>query len=449
MPGVTMPSLLAILFLALLTACQSVLVAPPSTSPTAHAVLLTSTPQPSPDLPDPVILSVLYFENRLQTPNLSWLRKGFTDMLIADLAKVPTLRVLQRERLEEILREQKLQASARFSDETAVRIGHLAGANVLLSGSISILGSMLRIDGNLVSVERGVILGSATVEGPIQNILNMEKLFALRILTLLDIQLTDEDLIIVTRPQTNSIEATAANYRGIDAVDRGEIDQALRFFQSALRKDGDYENARSNYSRLLRVVSGHDLLVSARQTINRKSLERRIAREAVKQIILQGFVIEIGEARSDVSIGPPTIVRVNVPVQVRFDAEPIIDFLTTTTHELGGRIEQTESELTIVLSEDAETNAYFGSLLRRPPRILIRALDRHDEDLWPEARLPGWNADYSRWVIVSPRDEIRIRIKKRLPTTAHFHIQNLAELEAVGVIRGEIRLRSMDPRDPV
>ena len=72
--------------------------------------------------------------------------------------------------------------------------------------------------------------------------------------------------------------------------------------------------------------------------------------------------------------------------------------------------------------------------------VEVRIVD--GEDLWPKASLPGWNANYSRWVIVSPRDEIRIRTKKRLPTTAHFHIQNLAELEAVGVIRGEIRLRS-------
>ena len=134
-----------------------------------------------------------------------------------------------------------------------------------------------------------------------------------------------------------------------------------------------------------------------------------------------------------------------MPVQVRFDAAEIIEFLTTMTSELGGTVEQNESELKMILSEDAETNAYFGSLLRRTPKILVRALDRHDEELWPEARLPGWNADYSRWVIVSPRNEIRIRIKKRLPTTAHFHIQNLGELEAIGVIQGEIRLRPIDP----
>ena len=157
-------------------------------------------------------------------------------MLIADLAKVPTLRVVQRERLDDLLREQKLQASGRFSDESAVRIGHLAGANVLLSGTISILESIVRIDGHLVSVEQGVILGSATVEGPVQNLLNMEKIFALRILKLLGVQLTDEDLVIVTRPQTNSIEATEANYRGVDAADRGEIDQALQLFQNRPQK---------------------------------------------------------------------------------------------------------------------------------------------------------------------------------------------------------------------
>ena len=70
---------------------------------------MPSTSRPSTNLPNPVILLARYFENRLRTPNWSWLREGVTDMLIADLAKVSALRGVQRERLEEVLREQQLQ----------------------------------------------------------------------------------------------------------------------------------------------------------------------------------------------------------------------------------------------------------------------------------------------------------------------------------------------------
>ena len=73
-------------------------------------------------------------------------------MLIADLAKLSALRGVQRERLEEVLREQQLQ-SLEICRSNGRTIGHLSGINALLSGSVSMIGSIVRIDGSLVSRE--------------------------------------------------------------------------------------------------------------------------------------------------------------------------------------------------------------------------------------------------------------------------------------------------------
>jgi hypothetical protein len=45
--------------------------------------------------------------------------------------------VVQRQRLEEVVKEQALQLSGRVADESTVRVGRLAGATVLVTGSVA------------------------------------------------------------------------------------------------------------------------------------------------------------------------------------------------------------------------------------------------------------------------------------------------------------------------
>jgi TolB-like protein len=104
------------------------------------------------------VISVLYFENRTRLPELGWLSKGLTDMLITDLSQAPGIRVVHRERLEELMKEQLFQIGGRVEEQGAVRIGRMTGATVMLMGSATALGETLRLDAHLYDVERGTIL---------------------------------------------------------------------------------------------------------------------------------------------------------------------------------------------------------------------------------------------------------------------------------------------------
>jgi TolB-like protein len=64
-------------------------------------------------LPDLLVVSVLNFEDRIHLPEFAWVRKGLADMLITDLSQAPGLEVVQRERLDDVMREQSLQAGGR------------------------------------------------------------------------------------------------------------------------------------------------------------------------------------------------------------------------------------------------------------------------------------------------------------------------------------------------
>src|SRR4051812_49731662 len=77
----------------------------------------------------PKRVAILYFDNSGDAA-LEKLKKGLADMLITDLSAIKTLSLVERSRLEEILKEQKLNHSKSFDASTASKIGKLLGAEI-------------------------------------------------------------------------------------------------------------------------------------------------------------------------------------------------------------------------------------------------------------------------------------------------------------------------------
>src|SRR5438105_4828336 len=95
--------------------------------------------------PRPVI-SVLYFENNSTSADLDVMRKGLADMIATDLVAWDGVTVVERDRLEAVLKELKLQQSKSFDAATAVKVGKLIGAQYTLSGKMMLSGPKLRLD---------------------------------------------------------------------------------------------------------------------------------------------------------------------------------------------------------------------------------------------------------------------------------------------------------------
>lgn len=86
------------------------------------------------------------------------LRVGIPDLLVTELASNPAVRVLERDQVAQVLREQDLNASDRVEKETAVRIGRLLGVHHMIFGTfvIDARGAM-RIDVRAVNTETSEI----------------------------------------------------------------------------------------------------------------------------------------------------------------------------------------------------------------------------------------------------------------------------------------------------
>src|SRR5262249_46066340 len=77
---------------------------------------------------------------------------GLQSMLTTDLTAVTSIAVVERARLGELRKELKLSRSAWADPQTALRVGKLAGATHLVTGSFAIVGGKLRLDARVVAI---------------------------------------------------------------------------------------------------------------------------------------------------------------------------------------------------------------------------------------------------------------------------------------------------------
>jgi TolB-like protein len=120
-------------------------------------------------------IAILYFDNGSDNAELSRLRKGLADMLISDLSKIKMLNVIERARLEEILKEQKLNNSKEFDASTATKVGKLLGVQYILTGAFFDLMGSMRMDARIIDVETGKIIKSEGIDGQTNTFFDLEK----------------------------------------------------------------------------------------------------------------------------------------------------------------------------------------------------------------------------------------------------------------------------------
>ena len=120
-------------------------------------------------------VAILYFNYDGQDPQLQVLKKGLAQMLISHIQPgVPSVKIVERERLEDILKELDLASSGKIDPDTASKVGKLIGARYLVVGSYFDLFGSLRIDSRLLKVETGEIIGSVGANGAMGDFFALE-----------------------------------------------------------------------------------------------------------------------------------------------------------------------------------------------------------------------------------------------------------------------------------
>ncbi|MCU0699165.1 MAG: CsgG/HfaB family protein [Myxococcaceae bacterium] len=197
------------------------------------------------------VVSVLYFEIDDRLGELTIFRKGLAEMLITDLVESRQLSVVERSRLEEVLKEQKLQGTKAFDQSTAVRLGQLLGAQYQVTGTVlpHVKGKLL-IDARVISVLEARVIASARAVVVDDDVLAGEQELVAKLLK----GLTDPTRLSLTPPPKRAYKLplqTAVTYaQALDAKDAKQPEKQKVLLTEVLKAQPDFILARVDLAAL-------------------------------------------------------------------------------------------------------------------------------------------------------------------------------------------------------
>jgi len=218
--------------------------------------------------PAPTV-AVLYFDYTGKSQELEVLKKGLAQMLISDLSGSDAIRVVERDRLEDILTELKLQGSGKVDAKSAVKMGKLLGAKYLVLGGYFDLQGALRVDARIIDVETGRVLKSFGANGKPGDFLPVEQQTATALGQWFSTNLSAST---TTAPATTATPATtppatkkppkppaalktktAVTYsEGLSAADSGDKAKAKEALTKVVKEQPDFALASLDLDRLMK-----------------------------------------------------------------------------------------------------------------------------------------------------------------------------------------------------
>ena len=194
--------------------------------------------------PGRITLAVMYFTNRGGEGEWDWLRKGLADLLITDLASSDRLLLVERERMQAVLKELKVSESGAIDKAVAIKAARIAKVDAALFGSYQVTGDEVEIEAHIVDLETASVRRVEWVKGTASEVHEVEKQLAGQLIANLDVELTEAERERLKRLQTDSVDAMAHFYRGLDLYDRGDYPHAFAGFRAAASKDSSYVHTR-------------------------------------------------------------------------------------------------------------------------------------------------------------------------------------------------------------
>lgn len=189
-------------------------------------------------------VAVVEFDDSYLPKNLAPLAKGLAEFTALDLAKIKSLKVVDRLKIDAIQAELKLSQSQMLDPSTAPRVGRLAGGRRLITGSVLGIGDNgIRMDGAVVGTVDSSYSQTSPTEGDLKQFFKVQKEFVFKVLDTLGITPTAEERTAIEEVPTESYLAFLAYSRGLDFKDRGMYQEAEQQFEAASIADAGFTDA--------------------------------------------------------------------------------------------------------------------------------------------------------------------------------------------------------------
>ena len=138
----------------------------PEAQKLVQEIMASRPPAPSPSI---AILEPRCDGSRRQTE----LAKTLTAMITKAFIGNRELRTMEREKIEEVVKEIELSSGKYIDQGSAAQFGKVTGANALLLSSLKMVGEDVELDARLIETETGEFLAAATARGSSERIRNI------------------------------------------------------------------------------------------------------------------------------------------------------------------------------------------------------------------------------------------------------------------------------------
>lgn len=110
-------------------------------------------------------IAIMDFQNTSGKHDLDYLQKSIPEMLITSLAKRGHLNIVERNRLQDALKEMQLGMTGVVDQSKAIELGKAVGASAIMVGSYLEIGGVIRINARLIDVKTSKVLKAESVQG--------------------------------------------------------------------------------------------------------------------------------------------------------------------------------------------------------------------------------------------------------------------------------------------
>ncbi len=181
---------------------------------------------------------------------------GLADFVMADLAKSSQLVVVNRLRMDAVLRELDLASSGRVDSTSAPRVGRLMGAGRMITGTLTGRGGgSVAIGTQIVRTTTGETRLAVAANAPLAQILRAQKELTFRIFEQLGVTLTPAERASVEEFQTQNLSAMMSYSRGVQYETEGRFGAAAREFKKATQLDPSFALAGQRATAMLSLNS--------------------------------------------------------------------------------------------------------------------------------------------------------------------------------------------------
>jgi len=193
---------------------------------------------------------------------------AFADLLSTDLARSKRLTLVERARLDLVIREHLLATSGVVDSATAPRAFRLLDARRLVVGSLVRRGDEIVFDTHILEAGTGQLERPQQGRAPLADVLAAEKAVAFQVIDNLGVVLTPQERALVEQRPTRNLAALLAYGQAVRAEVNGQYALAARAFRRAAAADPSFSMALARAEAARAAASGGAAYM-ALQRVNR------------------------------------------------------------------------------------------------------------------------------------------------------------------------------------